>query len=247
MFPCACSLRSTQCAALIALATAAGIARMEPAFANGGAGETSHPGARLADQRVTTSAGGAFFQYALRVIAPWLRGAGVAASPTAIATIAAKTGAHDPVTSPAAVAAWRPPSNGDPYGVAIRTRFRSIAMTLPAADPDSHLIPFAVGPPRLGSIEHPCAGGTVVPRDSAAHGSPVSRIAPDPFRLIVWPLASGECPSPDVAGTWQPSFAVHGESRPTFPAPTTGRTHALATDRVGRVLQPRFGCTRSHV
>src|SRR6266700_1425341 len=31
MFPCACSLRSTQCAALIALATAAGISRFEPA------------------------------------------------------------------------------------------------------------------------------------------------------------------------------------------------------------------------
>ena len=81
MFPCGCSIRSTQCAALIALAAASGALRMDTMRAAEPVGDTAaaiHVVGDRAEPRVQSSR----YELALRVFAPWLRLLGFAVNET---------------------------------------------------------------------------------------------------------------------------------------------------------------------
>jgi len=160
MFPCACSLRSTQCAALIALASVAGLARFERTKASArGAKETAATHSVTSDQAS---------------LAAWAR---------SIATFFAgdSYSFSDSRLIPAATTSESeaPPSGRGSFA---RTQSLQSAFTprpeLVFAPPcRNHLIPFAVGPPvpgRHGKTHF--AAGTKLPGDSAAGGVKVFRI-----------------------------------------------------------------------
>ncbi len=161
MFASPCSLRSTQCAALIALATAAGIMRVEVAEARSSDSRTTKPETNLATRiELPRSAQTARFEVAFDAVAPWL----------ALFQVAAQLSAE----SPAAIAA--PLSSTAP---AAPLPFPPRLCCGPTAR--QHSYPFAVGPPARDHAFQPLAAGTYVPGDSAARGllvRLVSRVAP---------------------------------------------------------------------
>jgi hypothetical protein len=155
MFPCACSLRSTQCAALIALAAAAGIMRVESqppeSRSNGSSSTLAGQFSSSVDLGITSDIphyeiAGAF--------APWLRLAQLAAEMSNLAS--------PPVASP-------------PLAPLVRPRFA--VSPAPHPSPAQHSFPFAVGPPRRNINNKARADDTTVSRDSAARCMSVSRIA----------------------------------------------------------------------
>src|SRR5688572_21697870 len=85
MFPCACSLRSTQCAALIALAAAAGIMRIEPGRTQGAPRSEPEP-QRLISQLDAGVSNSIHFQIAAAA-APWVQLVQVAAEWIAAAEV----------------------------------------------------------------------------------------------------------------------------------------------------------------
>ena len=156
MIPCACSLRSTQCAALIALAAAAGIMRVESkASENRSNGPSSTPAARdLAPVNVAKTNGNLRYEIA-DTFAPWLRLAQLAAELTALSD------AEIPVAPRSALF--------------LKPRF--VLSPAPRPSPARHSFPFAVGPPWRDLNTLARADDTPVSRDSAARCMLVSRIA----------------------------------------------------------------------
>ena len=174
MFPCACSLRSTQCAALIALASVAGLARFE---------------------RTEPNSGGAKITAATQIVPA--REACLDAWAHAVAIFFASGsytfGQESVMPSKAACAAEVPPGQTEglenPSDYAPPRNLPAANLMAEAASPfghaelalkpscRDHVIPFAVGPPALGrpSKTH-FAAGTKLPGDSAAGGVKVSRI-----------------------------------------------------------------------
>ena len=201
MFACACSLRSTQCAALIELSAAAGIARIEPARESVQSASQGSHHIELRDARpsglLTIS----------EVVAPWLA--------YFLSTISSEsTSAQD--ASPAAVShldpAWAELAAVDCASVASASPPRNLfrfAVMRPSAR--QHAIPYALGPPRSEITQTHHAAGTHVPGDSAAcdrSGSGIANVSKSVFSA----RDARDCRQrPILVGVNFPSFALRGE------------------------------------
>lgn len=188
MFSCACSLRSTQCAALIALATAAGISRFEgertaeaadPAGGQPRAGQS----AEFVSARVTNETAAAFGR--------WLAGRDdrgllevrcLRSSLTISHFVLAELGeAASPLPRLSLAPLDYFAEDGPPCGATEQNR-----------------LPYAVGPPRRETPSNQRVVGTVVPGDFAARRSESgSRIA---HREKLSRLARHSRPSWNTAG-----------------------------------------------
>lgn len=198
MFVSPCSLRSTQCAALIALATAAGIMRMDVAEARStatrsssldqvGATETAH---RVGENRT-------HFQFALDAVAPWV----------ALFRVAA----HLVAECPPRVVAPIPPA-------ASPTSFPFPARLCCGPTARQHSYPFAVGPPAPTATSLPRADDAMASADSAARRTIVSRVAVVSFSSFSARQTRPGTPGPRLAGMYSsPSSALRGE--PDAPRP----------------------------
>lgn len=192
MFVSPCSLRSTQCAALIALAAAAGIMRVEVAEARSSASRTMKPEARLAARvELPQSAPSARFQVALDAVAPWF----------ALFQIAAQL----PAELPAEIAAPRPstaPTAPFPFPARLRCGLTA----------RQHSYPFAVGPPAHGSASSTRADDTSLSTDSAARRIAVSRVVAVSLSSFSARQTRLGTPGPKLAGMFSsPSFALRGD------------------------------------
>lgn len=156
MLSSACSLRCTQCATLIALASAAGIMRIEPTQSTGTRTPTPNTavGSRTCEWVDRSSA--SHFEVAVAAIAPWCRLIQVASDLVSDAAVKATV-------------ALPPPAG--------TTERVSVLWGAPAPSAREHAFPFAVGPPPRGATWNPRADDTVVSGDSVARGSIVSRVA----------------------------------------------------------------------
>ncbi len=227
-----CSFRSAQCAALIALAAAAGIARVETATT--GQTNARQPSVER-DHSNDRTAGWSFFHLAARTSAPWLQRAAAFAAwivggkePNVTETGVGR--APDPATAAALAAsptwAWAPAipvSDVRP----VQASFTFSLCTV------IHALPFAVGPPRLDRSLPRFAAGTLVPGDNAANGVTVSVVAPDEDSSLAR-LARPSFPHPQGVGFVSlpgPGFALRGTpSRPSRCAltPLRASTHRSA-------------------
>lgn len=219
MFSSPCSLRSTQCAALIALAAAAGISRFESAPA-----KTTAPrpvaGAQNFAAVISISRAQIYFA-AMQTLVTQVHVARVTvgfepdhATGTALLDLAAL--AADELLPPAAPAAASPLSFSAPAAPALSAR--------------KHSFPYAVGPPRRRISTPLRAAGTEVPGDSSARRSQVSRIATVSILILRARVTRATDQGPESAGSLlSPSSALRGESgffpsfvrlRPRFCAPT---------------------------
>jgi hypothetical protein len=241
MFPSVCSLRSAQCAALIALAAAAGISRFEPAESAPVESTNSTPSVT----RTTPSRPAHTFRTALLQLFGRVFHCDVL-------TLSALVGAPSPqelspsnvvspnVTPPAArhVESFPPPLTFAPADT------RPAFPRPPAFSPLSvrlHVIPFAVGPPAYETAANPPAACTHVLGDSSACRPSVSRIAPLSVRFVVAPSARLRRPALTLAGPLSaPSLTLRGgpsplrlpSALPGFPSPAANaRSTASATAR----------------
>jgi hypothetical protein len=155
MFSCACSLRSTQCAALIALATAAGISRVESSPAPAG----------VDDARARA----AMTQFAPRsetslVFARWRASFESSGAPRFVVvttqTVFDVSLVAELADSPAAIPCVR--------GILVPLFCAGPARVRASAQ---NRLPFAVGPPRHEIASNLRVVGTVVPGDFAARRS----------------------------------------------------------------------------
>ncbi|MBI5772032.1 MAG: hypothetical protein HZA93_29935 [Verrucomicrobia bacterium] len=159
MFTSPCSLRSAQCATLIALAAAAGLARFEPAE------DTPAPPASTPTAAVA--------------IRPTPR----FAYPLLVATSAIEWSPHS-FSVAASVSEWTPPCALAPAPAAaapIPPRALAIfhfpAPAAPALSVRKHSHPYAIGPPAPIAPNPLRAAGLARPGDSPARRTSVSRIA----------------------------------------------------------------------
>lgn len=192
MFVSPCTLRSTQCAALIALATVAGIMRVEVAEARSSDARTTKPETnRVARLELPRSTPTTRFQVAFDAVAPWLALFQVAAQLTAESP--AEIAAPRPSTAPAAPLPFPPRLRGGPTA-------------------RQHSYPFAVGPPPLGTTSPTRADDTSVSPDSTARRIAVSRVDVVSLSSFSARLTRLGTPGPKLAGTFSsPSFALRGE------------------------------------
>jgi hypothetical protein len=201
MLPCACSLRSTQCAALIALAAVAGLARIERV-------DVPTDRVQASAQSVIGNTGEAsrFFQ----AFAKFVFGAFAPAkslSPAADQYV----DSADPLTAEP----WRVPSHLASL-VATESQALLFLQFLPP-NSRSHKLPWAVGPPAGGvTLINLRVDGTAVPCDSTTRQVIVSRIARISPEAK---MASGPCepgidrrPSPALRGT--PGFPAEKAPSP---------------------------------
>lgn len=204
MFPSACSLRSTQCAALIALATAAGISRFEPAAAETHSGSTA-----VARESATSLAAvrTAYFQF-VQAFAPWLR---------AFERLASIDSGSAQRSSPLSSATPAAPDANGPFvplpSIAAATVARTAAPLL-SPSPRQHSFPYAVGPPAWNPHASVRADRTFVLGDSPARPtfSPRPRIARLFRSVSVARLARPEFAGAQVARLISPSSAAIGET-----------------------------------
>ena len=165
MFSSPCSLRSAQCATLIALAAAAGISRFEPALENTATPDPAVNATASAPAR-TVSRAQLFYLAVFRALAPQpcLSITGIdldRASGAQLDLLAAEpvdSTRAAPPTVIATVAFFPPPA--------------------PALSARQHSYPYAVGPPARGVVPPLRAAGLARPGDSSARRSSVFRIAP---------------------------------------------------------------------
>lgn len=203
MFISPCSLRSTQCAALIALATAAGIARVEVAEARGESSRSTKPETNLATRvEVPRFGQTAPFQVAFDAIAPWLAFLQIAA--LGVADGESEVSAPLPAVTRAT-----------PLPFPSRLRCGPTAR--------QHAYPFAVGPPPDVTQPTSRADDTSVSADSAARRTAVSRVVAVSLLSLSARLTRLGIPGPTLAGTFSsPSSALRGEPAllPRLSAPT---------------------------
>lgn len=161
MFHSPCSLRSSTCATLIALAAAAGISRIEPAAAK--------PLAPLqAVIRVLATASRQTFAHTYPI------SLAACAQPVQCRQSVFSLEAADPV--PAAALAGVVDCPASPTLVEAEISFFGHVDAAPTAQ--KHSYPYAVGPPECGTENPIRAAGNALPGDSPARRSPCSRIAP---------------------------------------------------------------------
>ena len=209
MFPSVCSIRSAQCAALIALAAVVGLSRFEP---------TSQPEPDTAGTSSVTRSVPRHpsFSHAFGLLAHAIglyREAFI--RPAAIST--------PPADESTARALSRPPlgcSTADPIVSTLRADFPvdAFAFSRPAdlgsAAGRQHRVPFAVGPPPRYATPPHRAAGTSVPKDVTARwpmGSPVVPFSFSPVARIACCQFAGQRLA---ALKFPPSFALRGESAP---------------------------------
>lgn len=192
MFVSPCTLRSTQCAALIALATAAGIMRVEVAEARSSDSRTTKPETNLASRlELPRSPQTARFEVTFDAVAPWL----------ALFQVAAQ----HPAESPAGIAAPQTSAAS-----AAPLPFPPRLCCGPTAR--QHSYPFAVGPPAYDTTHATRADDTSVSPDSTARRIVVSRVAAVSLSSFSARLTRLGTPGPTLAGTFSsPSSALRGE------------------------------------
>lgn len=208
MFPCACSLRSTHCAALIALAAAAGIVRVTPAVTAQALAPA--PVAAVASKPLRYPVGlqavALKFTFTLFSVAP-------AAEFQRTAPLDPQRMAWDGVWGGWFLAADSAPK---PVEAAISTAAKSTAAgagsrgTPGARD---HVIPFAVGPPaaRAASTRH-AVPGKISTRDSAASGDIVQESS-SRWRCGAQPRASVRPSCPPLPRPTRPTeFTLRGDT-----------------------------------
>jgi len=198
MFSSPCSLRSSTCATLIALATAAGISRFEP--------PPAHTAASLpAIIRVLAAVAKPpqVPSYPLSIAAC------AQAGPTAPRTLSAWAGETlAPPAATASAAGWSP----TPCAIETEISFFDWAGAVPTAR--EHSYPYAVGPPRRGTDTPLRAAGHAWPGDSSARRSQVSRIAHVYVLTVVAPLTRPSSFLPRSASRFSPASAE--ASQPGF-------------------------------
>ncbi len=210
MIPCTCSLRSKQCAALIALATAAGIARIESV---GGAAPHRVPATerRGAETHATGTVKPVFFQLSTDRPAPWV---------ASVATLAAwclslpenHLVPHEQTASGSACWLEAPDAQtGIAASVSVSTvsyGFRAVSVL----SVRQHHFPYAIGPPLRAAQSLLRADGTRVPGDSAARRS--SRVAASFADFRFARVTRRSLPGSEIAGPFFlpiPSFTPRGE------------------------------------
>jgi hypothetical protein len=170
MFSSPCSLRSAQCATLIALAAAAGISRFEPA-----------PAKPTASLRAIVSVLAAVAKSPQAPSYPVSLAACAHTAPIAQTTLAASAVATLPPLAAASPATgWSPA----PSAIEIDITFFNWVGAVPTAR--QHSYPYAVGPPRRGSHLPLRVAGNALPGDSSTRRSQVSRIA----RVFIFELSA---------------------------------------------------------
>lgn len=235
MFSCGCSLRSTQCAALIALATAAGIVRMDSARAEiSPAADAYKP--TTVDVRMEHRIEPSRYQVALQVLAPWLRVFGISiqtrASASPVLVIAALAGNESAAEQGSHY--FGPPAAKPAPSIAVDTeidRPNVFAWVAPAPTARHHAIPFAVGPPvaetRSSNLR---VIGTAVPGDPIARRMSVSSIAVSFVSISDALIGCAKSPGLRLAGSsFLPSSALRGE-------PATASSVAFSFTRSGAAL-----------
>jgi hypothetical protein len=200
VFSCACSLRSTQCAALIALAAAAGISRFESRAA------PAHP-----VETPTRTAPAVAPAPASEIVAAFARGlkaAEFARSGGAVDAPRLSTRAGGEVDG-----AEIPPAIPDGPRSVVPFAGAELA---PGRAPAQNRLPYAVGPPRCVMASNLRVVGTVVPGDWAARRSEsASPIAPGKFASRLW---RPSCPSWNTAGPNSSPSRVPRDALPLFPS-----------------------------
>lgn len=175
MPPCGCSLRSTQCAALIALAAVAGISRLDRPLSEQSAtletGEMTTPDATVCSQV-------SVFYHFCRAAAPWFRFFAPSFTPGDsygdTMSTADESGGGQPVR---ALNRLLLKTGQPPGGLRPLIHFET-ALLVPSAR--GHSFPYAVGPPRHGSIGDERGAGLCGPGDSEARSRFVRWIASTP-------------------------------------------------------------------
>lgn len=227
MIPCACSLRSTQCAALIALATAAGIARIESI---GGAAPHRAPATerRGADVHVTGTVKPVFFQLSTDRPAPWV--ASVATLATWCLSLSGNHLVPHEQTASGSACWFEAPDA--PTGIAVSVSVSTVSYgfrVVSVLSVRQHHFPYAVGPPRCAGQPPLRADGTKVPGDSAARRS--LRVAASFADFRFARVTRRSLPGSEFAGPFFlpiPSFAPRGErgfssrQTPAFAIPARG-------------------------
>lgn len=233
MFISACSIRSAQCAALIALATAAGISRFEPVT-------QAEPDPASTTQSVTrTAPKRAVFTYPARLLACFrLFFAGSVSLPS----FSASTPTTSIPADPAAPDIGHPEFWFETAPVAAPVSAPVVCATSFHRSPDStdigvrqHRFPFAVGPPTYGATITPRAARTRVLGDSPACRMSASRVASSSVlfaRFLSAPFERTSRPRLVVAGLpSEPSLTLRGEPslspefQPGFSQPTPTSVH----------------------
>jgi hypothetical protein len=150
MLPCACSLRSTQCAALIALATAAGIVRIDTEVHAARKTSSDVAAREMTANVVSTQA--TFIHYFVQMFAPWL----------ASDDLGQSGGNGTECKVPIAFFLTVGPSKELSCSYSGTAQLRSAP---------KHSFPYAVGPPWLVRRPTERAYGTKVPHDSVRAGN----------------------------------------------------------------------------
>ena len=207
MFLFACSLRSAQCAALIALATAAGVARIEPAQTT----ERNRPDFPECTPMSVSVSPLDRRESAIKSFEPWLR---LIQMLTLHSTVTAAAALQHEASTPSALSTALPfPSSADSLTVLVsggsspelRPHFES------GLSAQEHGFPFAIGPPSSQASFNPRAGGTRVPADLAARRKFVSSAVVSLFCFVAR-LARREFAGHRLAGShFNPGSTLRAE------------------------------------
>lgn len=239
MFISPCTLRSTQCAALIALATVAGIARVETKPQPNSSANTSElptlPAAETRSDRIgffVAPPWSAPWLQPFAKLALWLIASNDRSSPDpAVATSSA------PHQAPVTAALLTPPAPLPPPAETTAPSVVHHSAPRVASGSRSHLIPFAVGPPRSPFAPNLRANGTPVPTVDFARWLLAVPVAHFSFRLVAR-LACGRFSRHlSVGPDFPPSFALRGAPG-SLPAPTRFRPSLCADEARGGRLFP---------
>lgn len=209
MFCSLCSLRSTHCAALIALAAAAGISRFEPVD-DGGREKRQEGNRPVSEARVTGCAKPTFFQLSMDRPSPW---AEPLTAMVAWCLSAADDNSANEDEATSGLSCWfEAPSTASEFAAPIAlSAIEHFALKIRAPSARQHQFPYAIGPPARGCKTPLRADGTFVPGDSAARRS--LRVAAS-FAVSLARIARHWVSGPEFAGSIflpLPSVALRGQ------------------------------------
>ena len=213
MFSSVCSLRSAQFAALIALATVAGIARFEPSSPSQTDADPRSPASSLTAPRhrpdlhpcvllahIVRLYRDVFFAPALARITPDEQPARAANLP------------------PQALAPGAAPTPGWPANLAASPRAFARPADFASDAVRSHRFPLAVGPPAQPTTPPHRADGTSVRPNVSARCPCAPSVVIVPLFPVARPARRSFSGQPITAGPFRPSSALRGEPAP-LPAP----------------------------
>lgn len=222
MFSSPCSLRFTQCAALIALAAAAGISRFEAVPARP---QALRPVAAVQTcATATTISRAPFYLAAMEALVPRMRAS------RSTCGFECDRGTGCLFSDLPALA----PHDSWPSGASLAdSSLIFYAPALRGLSPSKHSYPYAAGPPRRRINQPLRAAGTTVPGDSRARRSLFSRIVRGFAFLVGAHVIRPADAGLKLAGSnFQPSSALRGE--PDFRARRTA--HACVPAAVSRAV-----------